>query len=66
MDYYAKAIQDALKIAVLLSAAEGLLDDVPIARIAESERVIAEAVTSQLPDVCDRIERGEALETTKK
>ncbi len=51
----------ATQIAVLLSAAEGLLDDVPIAQIAESERVIAEAVTSQLPDVCDRIERGEAL-----
>ena len=51
----------ATQIAVLLSAAKGLLDDVPIALIAESERVIAEAVTSQLPDVCDRIERGEAL-----
>jgi len=51
----------ATQIAVLLSAAEGLLDAVPIAQIAESEKAIAQAITTKLPEMCDRIERGEAL-----
>ncbi len=51
----------AEQIAVLLAVNEGVLDGIPINQIAEKEAAIAQAVTQKLPELCDRIERGEIL-----
>ncbi|MGD1944040.1 MAG: alternate F1F0 ATPase, F1 subunit alpha [Leptolyngbyaceae cyanobacterium] len=49
------------QIILLLAANEGLLDPLPIPQIASFESALATAVEAQLPDVCQRIELGEAL-----
>lgn len=49
------------QIALLLAANAGLLDEVPVANIPESEALICKAVEQQLPDVCQRILLGEKL-----
>jgi F-type H+-transporting ATPase subunit alpha len=50
------------QVAVLLATNEGLLDEVPIARIREAEAHIRERLLAALPELCERIERGDELE----
>ncbi len=49
------------QIAVLLTVTEGLLDDIPVDKIDETEEKIRDAVTAKLPDICLKIEKGEKL-----
>ena len=51
----------AVQIAVMLSVTAGLLDAVPIAKIAITEQAIAHAISTQLADLCLQIEKGEVL-----
>jgi F-type H+-transporting ATPase subunit alpha len=51
----------AVQIAVLLSVTAGLLDLVPIAKIAIAEQAIAQAISTQLADLCLQIESGALL-----
>jgi F-type H+/Na+-transporting ATPase subunit alpha len=51
----------AVQIAVLLSVTAGLLDRVPIAKIAIAEQEIAAAIPSQLAELCLQIEKGDVL-----
>ncbi|MGC9419814.1 MAG: F0F1 ATP synthase subunit alpha [Rhodovulum sp.] len=46
------------QIAVLLAATRGLLDDVPLERVAEAERAIAAAIRTDAAAACRRIENG--------
>lgn len=47
------------QIAVLVALNEGLFDDLSLQEIAGAERKIYQAVGEQLPDLCERLERGE-------
>ena len=49
------------QIALLLAASQGLLDTLPLDQIPQFESTLANAVETQLPDVCQRIEFGEKL-----
>lgn len=49
------------QIALLLATTQGLLDDVPIEAIPSFESALAQAVETQLPDICQRILFGEKL-----
>lgn len=49
------------QIAVLLSVTAGLFDLVPIAKIAIAEQAIAQAISTQLADLCLQIESGAVL-----
>jgi F-type H+-transporting ATPase subunit alpha len=49
------------QIAVLLAATHGLMDDLPLDRVAEAERAISEAIRARAATVCRRIENGEAF-----
>ena len=49
------------QIAVLLSATEGLFDDIPVDKIDETEEKILSAVTVKLPDIGLKIEKGKKL-----
>ena len=51
----------AEQVAVLLAASEGLLNPLPVARVAEAERAIRRAVTTELPEVCERMTSGAKL-----
>jgi F-type H+-transporting ATPase subunit alpha len=51
----------AEQIAALLTVTEGLLDEIGVDQIAEMEKVIRNAVTTKLPEICMRIESGEDL-----
>jgi len=51
----------AEQIAVLLAVTAGLLDEWAIAQIPTAENAIVLAVRTQIPDICDRIQRGELL-----
>ena len=51
----------AEQIAVLLAVTTGLLDACAIDHVATAERAIVLAVRTQIPEVCDRIQQGEAL-----
>ncbi|MFO7544082.1 MAG: F0F1 ATP synthase subunit alpha [Trueperaceae bacterium] len=60
--------QDALasipvceQVAVLLAASSGLLDEVPLAEVADVERAIRHAVHRELTDACDRVVAGAEL-----
>ncbi|CAN1208649.1 alternate F1F0 ATPase, F1 subunit alpha [Tumidithrix helvetica PCC 7403] len=61
-----KPMPVATQIAILLAVTEGLLDAIPIGQISACETAIAQAVAAQLPDLCDRIERGEALSASDR
>ena len=50
------------QVAVLLATNEGLLDEVPIEHIREAEAHIRERVVQSLPEVCEQIETGRALD----
>lgn len=54
------------QIAVLLAVTQGLLDDLPIERVADAEEAIRDAVVEQLPDVCRRVEDGDALDSAMR
>lgn len=49
------------QIALLLTANEGLLDDLSPDRLSEFESTFTQSVEAQLPDVCQRIMLGEKL-----
>jgi len=47
------------QIAALVTVNEGLFDDLPLKEITEVQRKIIQSVAKQLPDICERVERGE-------
>jgi len=47
------------QIAALVAVNEGLFDDLPPGEITGTQRKIHQAVAKQLPDLCERVERGE-------
>jgi F-type H+-transporting ATPase subunit alpha len=49
------------QVAVLLAAGEGLLNTVPLEKIAEVERAVRRAVAAELPAVCERMAAGAKL-----
>jgi len=49
------------QIAVLLAVTEGLYDGMDVEKIPEAEKKVRVAVTSNLPDICSKIEAGELL-----
>ncbi len=49
------------QIAALVAVNQGVFDPVPLDRVREAEAAVREAVTEQLPEVCDRIIQGEKL-----
>jgi F-type H+-transporting ATPase subunit alpha len=49
------------QVAVLLAASEGILNAIPAERIAEAERAIRNAVTTELSAVCLRMQSGAKL-----
>lgn len=51
----------AEQIAVFVAVADGVLDSVPVDSIPRAELQIRETVTTELPELCRRIESGEKL-----
>ncbi len=51
----------AEQIAVFLAVTRGYFDPIALEKVAAGEKAIREAVVSELPDVCKRIEQGEPL-----
>ncbi|WP_281409290.1 F0F1 ATP synthase subunit alpha [Chelativorans sp. Marseille-P2723] len=51
------------QVAVLLAASEGLLNAIPLERIAEAEQAIRKAVVAELPDLTGRMASGAKLTT---
>jgi len=51
----------AEQIAALVAVNEGMLDDVPLARVREAEAAIREAVIHQQASLCERVGAGEKL-----
>lgn len=51
----------AEQIAVLLAVTQGVFDSVAIARISSIEKTLRQAVSQQLPDICQKIESGQKL-----
>ena len=51
----------AEQIAVLLTVTQGLFDHVPVEQIKPVEKALRQAITEQLPDICQRIQAGEKL-----
>jgi F-type H+-transporting ATPase subunit alpha len=49
------------QVAVLLAASEGLLNAVPVEKVAEAERAIRSAVIAGLPALCQRMESSAKL-----
>ncbi len=49
------------QIAVLVAVNEGVLDEIPLEKVAETEKRIRDAVRDRLPEICERIEQGEKL-----
>ncbi len=49
------------QIAVLLAVTEGLFDELDVEAIPAAEEKIREAVTEELPKICENIEEGETL-----
>lgn len=49
------------QIALLVAANEGLLDNLPLEALPQFESALAQAVETQLPDICQRILFGEKL-----
>ena len=46
---------------ILSAVNAGLLDDLPVDRVAEAERCVQQALIAKLPELCDRMDRGEKL-----
>lgn len=51
----------AEQIAILFAVTYGLLDAVPLDRVTTVEHHLSQSVTHQLPNLCDRIQRGKPL-----
>jgi F-type H+-transporting ATPase subunit alpha len=49
------------QIAILVAVNKGVFDDLPLERIADADKRIRSAITSELSELCERIERGEDL-----
>lgn len=56
----------AEQIAVLLATSEGVLDQVPVDKVAAVAERLRRAVTEELPDVTRRIEADETLQDTER
>ncbi|APZ94945.1 alternate F1F0 ATPase, F1 subunit alpha [Fuerstiella marisgermanici] len=52
----------AAQIVPLLAVTEGLLDDVPLADTRKMEERLQSQITSAMPEVCERVARGEKLD----
>lgn len=52
------------QIAVLVAVNKGAFDGLPLERIHDAEKTISSAVMAQVPELCERIERGEDLRDT--
>jgi len=50
------------QIAVLQAVNEGLLDEVPLERVGEAEKSVREHALEELPELCERMDNGEALD----
>ncbi len=57
-----KPVRAVEQVAVLLAVTNGLMDDLPVERIADAEAAIRNAVIDEVPDICRRIEEGESLD----
>jgi F-type H+-transporting ATPase subunit alpha len=51
----------AEQVAALIAVTDGPFDDLPVERIEEGERRLRATVADHLPEICERIEAGEAL-----
>jgi F-type H+-transporting ATPase subunit alpha len=51
----------AAQIGVLLAVTQGLFDDIPLEKVAVAEKAVRKLLCEQLPELCRRIEDGEAL-----
>lgn len=51
----------AEQIAILVAITSGICDALAVKDLREAERLICEAVTTHLPEICERIEQGEKL-----
>ncbi|MGB5710925.1 MAG: F0F1 ATP synthase subunit alpha, partial [Waterburya sp.] len=49
------------QIAVLLAVTQGVFDPVPIDKVGLVEKAVRQAISEQLPDICQRIESGGKL-----
>ena len=49
------------QIAALVAANSGHFDALPVAKVAEAERTVRQAVVEQAADVCERVTKGEKL-----
>jgi F-type H+-transporting ATPase subunit alpha len=49
------------QIAVLVAVNEGLFDDLPLGRIGDAEEKVRKAVKERLPELCEKIEKGEKI-----
>jgi len=49
------------QIAVLVAVNEGLFDDIPLGKIGDAEETVRMAVKDRLPDLCEKIEKGEKI-----
>ncbi len=54
------------QIAVLLAVTEGLFDELEVEEIPGAEEKVREAVTGELPEICQKIEAGEELSEEDK
>jgi len=54
------------QLAVLIAVTEGLFDSLPVEAIPRAEKSVREAVTTQLPKICQKIEVGELLSDEDK
>jgi len=49
------------QIAALVTVNGGLFDPLPLEKVGDAEKAVRQAVTEQLPDLCERIQKGEKL-----
>jgi F-type H+-transporting ATPase subunit alpha len=49
-------------MAVLKAVNAGLFDEIPLEEVAQAESRIQQRVTSELPELCSRMESGEKLD----
>jgi F-type H+-transporting ATPase subunit alpha len=51
----------AEQVAALVAVNEGVFDSLPIEEIGDAERMVRHAVSTGLPELCERIEQGEKI-----
>jgi len=57
-----RPLRASAQMAVLKAVNAGLLDSLPLEKVAEAERLIRERVLEELPELCKRMESGEEIE----